>query len=106
MAERAFFREDATFEEGNPNCVTTSIESVEKPDWVNLVANLVTNNIQLESTQQNVAAHLINVNGQRVKSTNFAYGTTITVHDLPKGYYFLAVQAAGLQAIFKVVILR
>lgn len=106
LAVRAFFKEDAVFEEGNPNCVITSIGDLAKEDWVHLQSNLVVNEISLESSQKNVIVHLVTVSGQIVKSTQFDYAASLIVGDLPKGIYFLAVQSEGLYATFKVGILR
>lgn len=106
LADRAFFKEDAVYEPGNPNCVITSIASIEKEDWVHLQSNLVANEISLKSAERNIVAHLVNANGQVLKRKYFDFNTTIPTYDLPNGYYFLVVQSAGLQATFKVVVIH
>jgi len=106
LAERAFFKEDAVYEPGNPNCVITSIASLEKEDWVHLQSNVVANEISLKSTERNIVTHLVNANGQLLKRQQFDFNTTIPVYDLPNGYYFLVVQSEGLQATFKVAIIH
>lgn len=102
LAERAFFKEDAVYEDGNPNCVITSIAAIEKEDWVKLEANLVMNEIRLKSTKRNATAYLVNTNGQILKRQEFDFNVDIQINDLPKGYYFLVVQSERLQANFKV----
>ncbi len=106
LAIRAFFKEDAVYEPGNPNCITTSIAVLEKGDWVQLQSSLVANEITLKSTERNIVTHLVDTNGQILRKRQFDFNTTIPVYDLPNGYYFLVVASEGLQATFKVVILH
>lgn len=105
LAERAFFKADASYEVGNPNCVITSTTELPKEKWVDLTSNLVQHHISLTSTKRNVQALLINANGQLLKETQFDFNTQIEVSNLPTGYYFLFLQSEGLQEIFKVAIL-
>jgi len=105
LAERAFFKEDASYEPGNPNCVITSTTDLVQEDWIDLQSTLIQQQIILASTKRNVRALLINANGQVLKETKFDFNTEIAVDTLPTGYYFLFVQSEGLQTIFKVAIL-
>ncbi len=104
LAERAFFKEDASYEEGNPNCVITSTADLLEEDWIDLQSTLIHQKIILTSTKRNVHAILINANGQLLRDTTFDFNAQIAVDNIPIGYYFLFVQSEGLQAIFKVAI--
>lgn len=104
LAERAFFKEDASYEAGNPNCVVTSTTDLVNEKWIDLQSNLVQHTISLASTKRKVQALLINTNGQLLKETHFNFDTQIEVGHLPTGYYFLYLQSEGLQEIFKVAI--
>ncbi len=104
LAERAFFKEDGTFEEGDANCVITNIKDIEKVDWVQLNGNLVHQEINIQTTKRGVNFLLINTNGQILKRNQFDFNKNVNVADLSTGYYFLLVQTEGLQEVFKVAI--
>jgi len=104
LAERAFFKEDGSFEEGDANCVITSINTIEKEDWVQLNTNLVQHEIHIQTSKRAVNVLLINANGQIFKTDQFDFDKNLIVDDLQGGYYFLLVQTEGLQEVFKVVI--
>jgi len=104
LAERAFFKEDASYEAGNPNCVITSTTVLAREKWIDLQSNLVHHHISLTSTKRKIQALLINTNGQILKETHFDFDTQIEVSHLPAGYYFLYLQSEGAREIFKVAI--
>ncbi len=104
LAERAFFKADASYEPGNPNCVITATADFITEDWIDLQSNLVQHQITLTSTKRNVRALLINANGQLLKEVQFDFHTQIDVSHTPTGYYFLFVKSGPFQSIFKVAI--
>jgi len=104
LAERAFFKEDASYEDGNPNCVIVSTEDIVPADWIDLQSTLIHQQIILTSTKRNVRAFLVNTNGQVLKKAQFDFDTQIEVNNIPSGYYFLFIQSGPLREIFKVAI--
>lgn len=107
LAERAFFTEDAEYEEGSVECVTdvtVSTVVIEKENWIQLLMNPVREEILIQSTRNNGQLFLYNLNGQIVKRKVLNYDNEIAVNDLPQGYYFLVGQSEGVKKIFKVLI--
>lgn len=108
LVERAFFMEDAEYEEGSAECVkdvTVSTILTEKEDWIELLMNPVREEIIIQSTRNTGQLFLYNLNGQMVKDTLLNFDTQLNVGELQDGYYILVAKSEGLQEIFKVLIL-
>ena len=103
LVERAFFKADAAYEAGNPNCVISANAEIIKKDWIHLQSNLIYDEIVLESTKKTVRLQLVNLNGQILKIDQFNYYKNLNVSNLQAGYYFLLVEFGGLREVFKVV---
>ncbi|MEM6316921.1 MAG: endonuclease [Bacteroidota bacterium] len=106
LARRAFFEADAMFEEGSPNCITTSSRDLEKENWINLRNTIGRNGFYLQSNERDIKVTLVHPNGQIIQQQKFDYDTRLETSQIENGYYFLVAQKGKQKTVFKVIALK
>lgn len=101
LVQRAYFEADASFPEGDPNCVTTAIEDFNQVDWVSVSSNLVQNEVLIEATKNTGKVMVFDIHGRFVQEESLKSKTRLQVGNLAEGIYVLYVQSENLEAVLK-----
>lgn len=102
LVQRAYFEADASFPEGDSNCLTTDIEVQEQSDWVRIVSNLVENEVLIEANQNTGNISVFDLYGRMVKQERLKSKMALQMGDLEGGMYVLQIHSGTSMQAFKI----
>ncbi len=103
LVRRAYFSEDASYPEGDPNCLTTSIEELEVNEWVTISSYFVQDELEVFSSKSQGAILLFDMYGQLMTRESLEREKRLIVSDLPMGVYILQVYSGNKVKAFRFV---
>lgn len=104
LVKRAYFLADGNYEEGDPNCFTTSISmqgEKNKEQWVDVFFNSMDQMIYTKSNTQKGNIYLIDSRGIVLERKLLAFENNIPLHKYPQGVYILLVKTKDKQQSFR-----
>ncbi|MEZ4884827.1 MAG: endonuclease [Chitinophagales bacterium] len=102
LVQRAYFEADASFPDGDPNCVVTAISEWSQADWATIASNFVREEVLIEATKNTGKVQLFDLYGRLIREQLLKSETRLQVSDLPQGVYILQIQSEGLGKVLRV----